>query len=124
MGGLREAQADERRLEALWAGQFGDAYVERNRLVDEGRAAFWQRIMQTYRPARVLEVGCNVGANLRWITAELPPEKVFGLDINLSALAELRAALPGVNAVSGRARDLPFGDRWFDLVFTAGVLIH
>ena len=29
-----------------------------------------------------------------------------------------------MNAIVGPARELPFRDRWFDLVFTMGVLIH
>jgi hypothetical protein len=36
----------------------------------------------------------------------------------------LRAAIPGVSALLCPARDLPFRDHWFDLVFTMGVLIH
>jgi len=73
---------------------------------------------------RVLEVGCNLGANLRWLATLLPPHHLYGVDVNLSALAELKAELPGPNAVWARARELPFRDGFFDLVFTTGVLIH
>jgi pseudaminic acid biosynthesis-associated methylase len=72
----------------------------------------------------VLEVGCNVGANLRWIAGPVPPGGVFGVDVNEGALELLRSRLPRINAVAGQARSLPFRDREFDLVFTAGVLIH
>jgi pseudaminic acid biosynthesis-associated methylase len=54
----------------------------------------------------------------------LPPKNIYGVDVNLKALTELRSALSEVNALWSPARELPFRDRWFDLVFTTGVLIH
>lgn len=112
------------RLEGLWAGAFGDEYVERNRKAGEARAAFWDALLERTRPASVLEVGCNLGANLGHIARRVPPNRVFGIDVNQKALGELRRALSDVNAVHAPARELPFRDRWFDLVFTMGVLIH
>lgn len=121
---MADKQAEATRLEALWASSFGDAYVERNRAASNGREAFWAELLAAVEPQRVLEVGCNVGANLRWIAATLPPRQVFGVDINEKALDEIHRAVPGVGAVWSPARELPFRDRWFDLVFTMGVLIH
>jgi ubiquinone/menaquinone biosynthesis C-methylase UbiE len=46
------------------------------------------------------------------------------VDVNEVALEILHKRLPGVNAISTPARQLPFRDRWFDLAFTCGVLIH
>src|SRR5438046_10586538 len=46
------------------------------------------------------------------------------IDINGKSLANLRGRVSGVNALFAPAREVPFRDRWFDLVFTAGVLIH
>ncbi len=117
-------QPDAVRLEQLWAGAFGDAYIERNRSAGDVYAPFWRAILDTYPVQRVLEVGCNVGANLRWIAERLPAHNVFGIDVNAAALDELRIAIPGVSALLGPARVLPFRDAWFDLVFTMGVLIH
>jgi spore coat polysaccharide biosynthesis protein SpsF len=54
----------------------------------------------------------------------VPIGATYGVDINQEALARLRADVPGVNAVTSTARDLPFRDGWFDLSFTTGVLIH
>jgi pseudaminic acid biosynthesis-associated methylase len=112
------------RLERLWASGFGDDYVVRNATADAHREPFWSALLATHRPARVLEVGCNVGGNLRWIAEALGGEATFGVDINRTALAELRHRIPSINAVWSPARELPFRDRWFDLVFTMGVLIH
>lgn len=116
--------SEAERLEALWAGDFGDAYVERNKAAGDVREPFWRGLLAEFPTTSALEVGCNLGGNLRWVASVLPPQQVFGVDVNLSALRTLRAAVPDVNAVHTRGRDLPFRDRWFDLVFTMGVLIH
>ena len=115
---------EARRLEELWSGQFGDAYVGRNANASNGRDAFWKTILTKYAPHSVCEVGCNIGGNLRWIAEILPPAFVWGIDVNETALGKLRAAVPGVKAVHATAKELPFADGQFDLVFTAGVLIH
>jgi pseudaminic acid biosynthesis-associated methylase len=118
------APADAVRLEALWSGDFGDKYTERNATAGESRRAFWDEMLRKYPSDRVLEVGCNLGANLRWIAQSVPARAVFGVDVNESALKSLRGTVTGVNANWSHARELPFRDRHFDLVFTMGVLIH
>lgn len=112
------------RLERLWGGEFGDAYVMRNRGAGEPRGRFWRQVLKLFPARRVLEVGCNLGANLRWIAPAIPPGETFGIDINARALRELRRQLPDVNAMLSPARSLPFRDGWFDLTLTMGVLIH
>jgi pseudaminic acid biosynthesis-associated methylase len=112
------------RLEQLWSGAFGDAYVDRNEDTWRKRAPFWEELLTEFHVGRVLEVGCNLGANLHWVAARCRPENVFGVDVNLKALATLRQRLPGVNALYAPGRELPLRDRWFDLTFTMGVLIH
>jgi len=117
--------ADEsERLELLWRGEFGNAYVDRNRNVGTERKAFWKSILASILVERVLEVGCNVGGNLRWIAQLVSPGGAFGIDVNAKALTRLAASEPRVGAVRARARELPFRDREFDLTFTMGVLIH
>ena len=119
-----QRRAEANRLEELWGGQFGDEYVERNARAAERRAAFWQGICSEFPVQRVLEVGCNLGANLKWISQSIKPQNTFGVDINQKALERLHAHLPNVNAILTPARELPFRDSWFDMVFTMGVLIH
>jgi pseudaminic acid biosynthesis-associated methylase len=117
-------QSETKRLEQLWSGEFGDKYIDRNAKAGDVRGPFWQELLARLRPARVLEVGCNVGGNLRWVAETVPRKDVFGIDVNQKAIEQLCVTLPGINAVWGAARELPFRDRWFDLVFTMGVLIH
>jgi pseudaminic acid biosynthesis-associated methylase len=113
-----------RRLESLWGGAFGDEYTSRNAAAASPRQPFWQSLLTEFPVRRVLEVGCNLGANLKWISGVVPSREVYGVDINETALVKLRSEMPGVNALWSRARELPFRDRWFDLTFTMGVLIH
>ncbi|HEX2784787.1 MAG TPA: pseudaminic acid biosynthesis-associated methylase [Ilumatobacteraceae bacterium] len=124
MDDVPETGSEAIRLEALWRGDFGDDYVDRNAGGYELREAFWNDLFDTIGFQSVLEVGCNVGGNLRWLVPLLRSGASFGIDVNTKAIARLHAEVPGVNAISGPGRDLPFRDRWFDLVFTMGVLIH
>jgi len=118
------ADANVERLENLWGGEFGDDYVERNLGAYDARAPFWSAMLERVSPQSVLEVGCNVGGNLRFIAPELPAGSVYGVDVNLKALTYLRASFPQVNGFLGSAKALPFRDDYFDLVFSMGVLIH
>lgn len=112
------------RLEELWAGSFGDLYSARNEEAGTGRDAFWDRLLVEHPVRNVLEVGCNLGANLRWIVPHVRPGEAYGVDVNQAALGRMRERLPTVNAVTAAARSLPFRDHLFDLAFTTGVLIH
>jgi pseudaminic acid biosynthesis-associated methylase len=112
------------RLESLWAGHFGDEYVERNIEAAAGRGEFWRKQIAELGPNTALEVGCNVGANLRWLAELIGTEKVAGIDINERALEILRDHIRGIDVRCAAARTLPFPDASFDLVFTMGVLIH
>lgn len=116
--------AEAVRLEALWAGEFGNAYAERNRVLNDQRTVFWSDLLSRYSIRSVLEVGCGQGNNLRPISAILDPRNVWGVDVNEGALSRARSNAPGVNVVTANARRLPFRDGFVDLAFTVGVLIH
>jgi pseudaminic acid biosynthesis-associated methylase len=117
-----DRSAEAVRLEALWAGEFGDQYVERNADAGAVRGPFWTGILELTSPLSALEVGCNVGANLRWLADG--DRRVVGVDVNQGALAILEREVTGATGVEAPARSLPFADKEFDLTFTMGVLIH
>src|SRR5687768_11279408 len=121
-------KADTIRLEELWRGPFGDAYLERNREGDPARDAFWHALLAEHQVRSVLEVGCNIGLNLAAIARATPVPfrdgDLYGIDVSVTAVTTLRRSASALNVLSGLARNLPFRDQWFDLVFTAGVLIH
>ena len=120
--------ADLKPLQA-WAGAFGDAYTERNILSDEavrGRARMWSPLwdrMQPDAPRSVLEVGANIGLNLRALQA-ITDAELWGQEPNPSALDRLRAVLPEGRALEGFAHEIPLADGAVDLVMTMAVLIH
>lgn len=115
---------DTARLEALWAGEFGDDYVVRNRAAGEGRRPFWEARLAALGFGSALEIGCNVGGNLVWLAELIGAENVAGVDVNERALEILRERVPGIDVRRAAARELPFEDGAFDLAFTTGVLIH
>jgi pseudaminic acid biosynthesis-associated methylase len=112
------------RIEHLWAGEFGNAYLERNLDAAEGRGPFWDAILGRFPTESVLEVGCTQGDNLVHLARHVPAERIWGVDVNPIVLQRLREHVPGVHPLLGVARELPFPDDSFDLVLTVGLLIH
>lgn len=110
--------------EALWAGDFGREYTERNALSPyELRKPFFKAILDDYIIKSVLEVGCNMGFNLALMQG-LAPKNIWGCDVNDSNIQRMREQYPLIQSVVASGFDLPFRDGYFDLVFTSGVLIH
>lgn len=76
---------------------------------------------------RVLEVGCNQGANLAFLTTRIafnaPP---VGLDLSSGSLRATQAARPDApfRLAQGSASRLPFPDEAFDLVLAAHTVRH
>ena len=122
----------------VWTSQFGRAYTDRNTCsveeMDQAFAAqFGAAKTEIYRefvgpsrlPAgRVLEVGCNIGLQLRLLERANPGLEFHGLEPQPYALARARELSPGMHFHQGTAFALPFPDQSFDLVMTHGVLIH
>lgn len=116
------AGADTPQL-ALWQSSFGQRYTDRNDVEKPERITTWRRILTGLHVERALEVGCNVGWNLRYLTAAGVPS-VWGVEPQTYAIERARRADPTLTIVPGTAFSLPFRDRYFDLSFTSGVLIH
>lgn len=109
----------------LWAGSFGDDYTVRCDRDYTPRTKFWGDIIYNTKAKNVLEVGCNTGQNLDLISEYLPkPDNAWGCDVNRKALNVCHVRHKELNVVRCSGFDLPFRDNYFDLVFTAGVLIH
>lgn len=110
--------------EEFWRGEFGRSYTERNRVDWERRKPFWRFIIDKTDLRSALEVGCNVGWNLRSLSSQLltsPRPTLFGIDINEDAVEQAKEAGLSVGCMSALdLRETPM----FDLVFTVGVLIH
>ncbi len=114
-----------------WTGEFGDDYTARNRATEEtvGNAAraFTEILshVQDRPPAAILEVGANIGINLRALSG-LTDADLFAVEPNAHARERLIAdkVVPPERLFDAVASKLPLDDEAVDFVFTSGVLIH
>lgn len=112
--------------EAFWAGQFGNDYIARNQSEQllAGNLAFFAKVLaRTEGVASILEMGANVGMNLRALSPLVPQAKLHAIEINPQA-AELLSVLPFVNSIYEGSILNYSVEQQFDFVFTKGVLIH
>ena len=120
-----------------WSGDFGRKYTNRNIFLPKDLDKFYidtwgvsrSRMMKDFlipvkrNIVKVLEVGCNVGNQLNCLQ-NLGFKELYGIDVQAYAVEKAKKITKGINIIKGSAFDIPFKDNYFDLVFTAGVLIH
>ena len=114
-----------------WEGAFGDAYIERNPctldLMRKRILAFAKilQLMGIDQPRSILEVGANIGRNIRALQY-ITDAELHALEPNLRAREALMSdkVLSGKQIHNGSAEQLPFGNASMDMVFTCTVLIH
>ncbi|MHA1114243.1 MAG: pseudaminic acid biosynthesis-associated methylase [Alphaproteobacteria bacterium] len=114
-----------------WTGGFGTEYLARNAEAAPGeieaRAACFRPILDACPkgPETILEVGANVGKNLRAL-ARLGDAELHAVEPFDAAFATLtnQPGLALARATNCDGSALPYGDGEIDLVFTSGVLIH
>lgn len=122
-----------------WMGEFGDEYTDRNMPDDkiiQQRMMFMSGMMSTLpnipyqgEPKSILEVGANVGANLRALEAvyKLHDKQVdlFAVEPNTKAKKILmNQNIQGLKIIEGDACHIGAPTASMDVVFTCGVLIH
>lgn len=115
----------------LWRGNFGNEYITRNPASGEAvraAATLWAQILRSFQgnpPQSVLEVGANIGINLRALRA-LSGAELYALEPNQQAHQQLvqEGIVTAKNALQGTATKIDLPDKAIDLVFTRGVLIH
>ncbi len=115
----------------FWRGDFGDNYVERNAASQDhlrGRLSMWSRIfryMAADMPQSILEIGPNIGLNIRAMKL-LCDAEFFAVEPNARArqvLIEDRV-VAAANLQDAFAGDFILPEKPVDMAFTAGVLIH
>lgn len=127
---------------ALWAGDFGLEYEQRNAPKDSDqfnlRVEMMKRLTEMVGPfpsivggkiERVLEIGCGAGHNLLALASQgpgwmKPKGSWVGIDVNKSLVGKSLWDKPSITTTFATATDLPFQDSRFQLVFTVGTLIH
>ena len=112
--------------EDFWAGEFGDAYIDRNNSMQlaEANLAFFCRILsRTIGVSSFLELGANIGMNLKALRQLIPACQLTAVEINQIAVEELKKQ-DQVEVHHQSILDFEVQDRQWDLTFTKGVLIH
>lgn len=111
--------------EAFWAGEFGNDYTQRNvgaQWVASNLALFAKVLGRAVNVRSVLELGANLGLNLRALRQLLPQADLAAVEINAQAVAELkRLGDITVHHTSILEFTPP---KPVDLVLIKGVLIH
>ncbi len=121
---------------AIWSGNFGREYTERNALSCEEMDALYQKnfgttrtemnaefVGEVHRRVRILEVGANSGTQLLSLQ-KMGFTNLSGIELQEHAVELARQQTKNIEIIQGTAFDIPFEDNSFDLVFTSGVLIH
>jgi pseudaminic acid biosynthesis-associated methylase len=111
--------------EIFWHGAFGDEYIDRNKSKSllASNISFFSKVLSNSEGIEsVFEFGCNIGMNLKAIKALLPMAKLSGVEINQSAVTELRK-INEIEVIEGSILDLEI-DSSYDLTLIKTVLIH
>lgn len=119
-----------------WVGQFGREYTERNpHTAEDVQKLYLERfgvtredmnnefISRLNRDIKILEAGCNVGAQLITLQ-EMGFKNLYGVELQEFAVEVAKRQSKNINIIQGNILDIPFKDDYFDMVFTSGVLIH
>jgi pseudaminic acid biosynthesis-associated methylase len=122
--------------EKFWSGDFGKEYTDRNTRYNDELDSIYTKWYGTTRSsmnalflanlpkdARILEVGCNTGMQLANLKT-MGFTNLYGVELQDYAVEKAKEYTKGINIIQGSAFDIPFKDKFFDLVFTSGVLIH
>ncbi len=112
--------------ENFWAGEFGNAYVERNQgeqMLASNLALFSEALRHVQPIHRMIEFGANRGMNLKALQSLFPNIKQNAIEINEKAVAELSKVIPSENIFHDSILEWQNDGQW-DLTLIKGVLIH
>jgi methyltransferase family protein len=87
------------------------------------RCKWFAEKLKQFEFASIFEVGVFSGRNLHLIQEAFPNIKIGGIDINDKAVVFAQDKLPQAQLSTCSVYDMDTSDKW-DIVFTAGVLIH
>mgnify|MGYP002630022460 CR=1 FL=1 len=121
---MRENEVSNLHPRDFWAGQFGDEYIDRN-ISDQLFASnlhFFSNILKScVSVTSIIELGANVGMNIKALKLLSPGSNLHAVEINKGAFNELSKL--ECTAHNSAIEDFSISET-FDLVFTKGVLIH
>jgi pseudaminic acid biosynthesis-associated methylase len=118
----------------FWTGKFGQEYIKRNQTLDKVNESYRkqtgitvQQIFEDFfdpldRSSKILELGCNVGINFE-ILKKMGFSNLTGVEINTEAISIAKHNHPNLNFINSSIEEFNSNQK-YDLVYTAGVLIH
>ena len=119
-----------------WTGKFGRKYTDRNILsLDDLERLYIKRygitrtelnksfLNKIDKSIRILEIGSNVGNQLLCLQ-KMGFKNLYGIEPQTHAIELSKKRTGDINIIKGDVFDIPFKDKYFDLVFTSGLLIH
>lgn len=112
--------------EAFWAGEFGTEYIGRNdsqELLASNLYFFSKALKQAGKILSCVELGANIGMNLKALKLFYPRIKLKGAEINPEAATRPTELIGAQNVFEGSIFDYPITDKT-DLALVKGVLIH
>src|SRR5205814_1310689 len=101
-------------------------YIRKNSSFDrELGVEAWRKMLAKVGPIEsLLECGCNIGRNMRFVDEVLPKARKAAIEISEAAYRFVISEFELDRSFNGRIVDAPFDLASLDLVFTMGVLIH
>jgi spore coat polysaccharide biosynthesis protein SpsF len=112
--------------ENFWATEFGKEYVNRNnseKLLASNLSFFSKCLKQTSDLKSCIEIGANIGMNIKALKLLFPSMKFHAVEINSDAAKILSETLPSENITNDSILNYETENKW-DLVLSKGVLIH
>jgi pseudaminic acid biosynthesis-associated methylase len=119
-----------------WAGKFGRGYTDRNaislgdmdKMYKKNYGITRSRLDNLFldvmpRSSKILEIGSNIGNQLAYLQ-KMGFKDLYGIEPQQYAVEFSKKRTAGINIIHADAFDVPFKDKYFDVVFTSGVLIH
>ena len=115
--------------EEFWAGEFGDEYINRNQgkyVLAANLEFFSKALAKAAKMQSCIEFGANIGNNLQALKILYPDLKQFAIEINPSAVNELRKFMPETNVFQTSILDFEpsIVAGGCDVAIIKGVLIH
>ncbi|NQW57332.1 MAG: hypothetical protein HQ456_01350 [Polynucleobacter sp.] len=112
--------------EEFWANTYSADYIKKNSDFDglTGQKAWEEMLSKTISIATILECGCNIGRNIKFLNNVLPRAKKSIIELSKPAYNFVINNEEIQNSFNGSIIESELNGHTFDLVFTMGVLIH
>ena len=112
--------------EEFWARTYAADYIKRNSEFDgpAGEKAWREMLSETDSISTILECGCSIGRNIKFLNNVLPSAKKSIIELSKPAYDFVVKNMEIQNSFNGSIIESELNGHTFDLVFTMVVLIH